>query len=231
MNTRNENKLKQGIDCDYVVIGSGFGGAVSALRLSEKGYRVLVLEKGKWFTSQDFPDNNWQLKKWLWAPKLGCFGFFKMTFLNHITVLSGVGVGGGSLTYANTLPIPKKAFYHSGSWKGLTNWQEELAPFYDLAYKMLGVSKNPELGTADRYVKKLAQQIGRESHFETAKVGIYFGRPGETVTDPYFNGQGPDRTGCIQCGACMTGCKHNAKNTLDKNYLYLAQKLGAQIYA
>jgi cholesterol oxidase len=216
---------------DFVIIGSGFGGSVSALRLSEKGYRVLVLEKGKWFKPDDFPHNNWQLRKWLWAPILGWKGFFKMTFLNHITVLSGVGVGGGSLTYANTLPIPKKAFYASGSWKGLTNWKEELIPFYSLAYHMLGATPNPALGTADTYVKKLAHQIGREKHFEPAKVGVYFGDPGKTVDDPYFKGEGPDRTGCIHCGACMTGCKHNAKNSLDKNYLYLAQKKGAQILA
>lgn len=216
---------------DYVIIGSGFGGSVSALRLAEKGYKVLVIEKGKWFRSEDFPEDNWKLKRWLWEPKLGCYGIFKMTFLNHVTVLSGVGVGGGSLTYANTLPVPKKAFFTSGSWKNLADWETELAPFYEEAYRMLGAAQNPKLGTADRAVQHLAREIGREGHYEPAKVSVYFGEAGKTVKDPYFGGKGPTRTGCIHCGACMTGCKHNAKNTLDKNYLHLAQQLGVEIIA
>ena len=216
---------------DYVIIGSGFGGSVSALRLSEKGYKVLVIEKGKWWRPADFPENNWDLKKWLYEPRLGLNGFFKMTFLNHVTVLSGVGVGGGSLTYANTLPIPKKAFYNSGSWKDLADWETELAPFYQLAYKMLGAAPNPSRGPADKALAQLAKEIGREDHFKPTKVGIYFGEPGKTVPDPYFDGKGPDRTGCTHCGECMTGCRRNAKNTLDKNYLYLAQQLGAEILA
>lgn len=216
---------------DYVVIGSGFGGSVSALRLSEKGYSVLVIEKGKWFRAEDFPENNWRLKRWLWEPKLDCYGIFKMTFLNHVTVLSGVGVGGGSLTYANTLPVPKKAFFNSGSWHGLADWENELRPFYDEAYRMLGAARNPKLGTADRALRELARNIGREEHYEPARVSVYFGEPGKTVSDPYFGGRGPTRTGCIHCGACMTGCKHNAKNTLDKNYLHLARQLGAEIIA
>lgn len=216
---------------DYIIIGSGFGGSVSALRLSEKGYRVLVIEKGKWFKGDDFPENNKQLKKWLWEPKLGMKGFFKMTFMRHVTVLSGVGVGGGSLTYANTLPIPKKEFFNSGNWAGLTNWEEELKPFYPVAYKMLGAAENPELFDADNTLKKVAQEIGKEDDFHPTKVAVYFGEAGKTVKDPYFDGKGPDRTGCIHCGQCMTGCRHNAKNTLDKNYLYLAQQLGAEILA
>ncbi len=216
---------------DYVIIGSGFGGSVSALRLSEKGYKVLVIEKGKWWKPSDFPANNWDLKNWLYEPKLGLKGFFKMTFLNHITVLSGVGVGGGSLTYANTLPIPKSPFYKSGSWKDLADWETELAPYYQLAYRMLGATENPSAGPADKAIKQLAEEIGRADHFEPTKVGIYFGEPGKTVPDPYFDGKGPDRTGCIHCGECMTGCRRNAKNTLDKNYLYLAQQLGAEILA
>lgn len=216
---------------DYIIIGSGFGGSVSALRLSEKGYRVLVIEKGKWFRAEDFPENNRNLRRWLWVPKLGCFGFFKLTFLNHITVLSGVGVGGGSLTYANTLPVPKKEFFRSGSWKDLADWEAELKPYYELAYRMLGAAHNPRLGPADEAVRQLAKEIGREEHFHPSKVAVYFGEPGKTVPDPYFEGKGPDRAGCIHCGACMTGCRHNAKNTLDKNYLHLAQQLGAQILA
>jgi len=219
------------LEYDYVIIGSGFGGSVSALRLSEKGYKVLVIEKGKWYKGDDFPKTNWNLKKWLWEPKLAFHGFFKMTFLNHVTVLSGVGVGGGSLTYANTLPIPKKDFFNTGSWAKLNDWENDLAPFYKTAYKMLGAEQNPKLDEADLLIKELAKNIGKEQHFETAKVGVYFGESGEKVSDPYFDGKGPDRTGCIFCGACMTGCRHNAKNTLDKNYLYLAQQLGVEIMA
>ncbi len=218
-------------DYDYIIIGSGFGGSVSALRLSEKGYKVLVIEKGKWWKDEDFPKSNWQLKKWLWAPRLGLRGIMKMSFLKHVTVLSGVGVGGGSLTYANTLPVPKKAFFTSGTWKELADWEEELAPFYKMAYRMLGVAKNPKPGPADVALQKLSEQIGRSEHYDTVNVGVYFGEPGQTVSDPYFGGHGPDRTGCIHCGECMTGCRHNAKNTLDKNYLHLARKIGAEIIA
>lgn len=223
--------MKATLDFDYVIIGSGFGGSVSALRLSEKGYKVLVIEKGKWFTGNDFPKTNWNLKKWLWQPNMKLFGFFKMTFLNHVTVLSGVGVGGGSLTYANTLPIPKTNFFNSGSWATLNNWEESLKPHYETAYKMLGAATNPKLHAADLALKNLAKNIGKANNFEAAKVGVYFGEAGRTVEDPYFGGKGPDRTGCKHCGACMTGCRYNAKNTLDKNYLYLAQQLGAEILA
>lgn len=216
---------------DYVIIGSGFGGSVSALRLSEKGYRVLVIEKGRWYRGEDFPKTNWELKKWLWEPLLGYFGFFKMTFLNHVTVVSGVGVGGGSLTYACTLPVPKKGFFNSGSWRGLADWEQELAPFYDTAYRMLGADQNPKLFDADHTIRALAEDIGKADHFGPTKVGVYFGEAGKTVPDPYFDGKGPERTGCIHCGSCMTGCRHNAKNTLDKNYLHLAQQLGAEIMA
>ncbi len=216
---------------DYVIIGSGFGGSVSALRLSEKGYKVLVVEKGKWFTSKDFPKTNWDLKKWLWFPQGGLYGFFKMTFLNHITVLSGVGVGGGSLTYANTLPVPKEDFFTSGNWAGLDNWQEKLTPFYTLAHTMLGAAKNTKTHAADTIVEEIAKDLGKEADFKKSTVSVYFGSPGKTVKDPYFNGKGPDRTGCTHCGACMTGCRYNAKNTLDKNYLHLAQQLGAKILA
>ncbi|MHB1148629.1 MAG: GMC family oxidoreductase N-terminal domain-containing protein, partial [Lutibacter sp.] len=219
------------LNFDYVIIGSGFGGSVSALRLSEKGYKVLVIEKGKWFTGNDFPKTNWNLKKWLWQPNMKLFGFFKMTFLNHVTVLSGVGVGGGSLTYANTLPIPKSNFFTSGSWATLNNWEEALKLHYETAYKMLGAATNPKLHAADLAIKELAERIGKAAHFEAAKVAVYFGEAGRTVEDPYFSGKGPDRTGCTHCGACMTGCRYNAKNTLDKNYLYLAQQLGAEILA
>lgn len=222
--------MKQ-FDFDYVIIGSGFGGSVSALRLAEKGYKVLVIEKGKWFEAEDFPKTNWNLKKWLWEPKLNLRGFFKMTFLNHVTVLSGVGVGGGSLTYANTLPVPKTNFFTSGSWAKLNDWKVVLKPHYELAYKMLGATKNSKLFSADLAIQKLAKDFNKENEFKKTKVAIHFGEEGKTVKDPYFNGDGPDRTGCVFCGACMTGCRHNSKNTLDKNYLHLAQKLGVQILA
>ncbi|MCO5232064.1 MAG: GMC oxidoreductase [Chitinophagales bacterium] len=216
---------------DFVIIGSGFGGSVSALRLSEKGYKVLVIEKGKWFEPKDFPETNWQLKKWLWVPTLKFHGLFKITLFRHVGILSGVGVGGGSLVYANTLPIPKKAFYNTGSWAGLGEWEEELAPHYQTALTMLGAEVNPSLRRTDRVIEELAKRIDKEDQFSPTKVAVYFGKQGVTVPDPYFEGKGPDRTGCIYCGACMLGCRYNAKNTLDKNYLHLAQQLGAEIIA
>lgn len=216
---------------DYVIIGSGFGGSVSALRLAEKGYSVLVIEKGKWFESTDFAKTNWNLRKWLWMPALKCFGIQKLNFLRHISAMSGVGVGGGSLVYANTLPKPKSPFYSQGSWAGLEKWEEELSPFYETAWQMLGASINPVLAESDRAMQRLALQIGKAEHFSATTAAVYFGEPEVTVKDPYFGGKGPDRTGCIHCGACMTGCRHNAKNTLDKNYLHLAQQLGVEISA
>ncbi len=214
---------------DYIIIGSGFGGSVSALRLSEKGYKVSVIEQGKAYKSKDFPKTNWNLRKWLWIPSLKLFGIQKLTFLRHVNILSGVGVGGGSLVYANTLPKPKSPFFNHGSWNGLDNWEKKLAPFYNQAWKMLGAAENPYLAPADLSLQKIAKEINKP--FEPAKVAVFFGQKNKTVKDPYFNGKGPERTGCIFCAACMTGCRHNAKNTLDKNYLYLAQKLGAEILA
>jgi cholesterol oxidase len=216
---------------DYIIIGSGFGGAVAALRLSEKGYKVLVLEKGKWFTSNDFAKTNWDLKRWLWIPLLKFYGIFKITFHRHVGILSGVGVGGGSLVYANTLPIPKKEFFEADSWSHLADWENELREFYQLGKKMLGVTVNPRLENGDKALKVLADEIGKEEQFEPTEVAVFFGEAGKNVGDPYFKGEGPDRSGCTFCGACMIGCRQNAKNTLDKNYLYLAQKKGAVIQA
>ena len=218
-------------DYDYIVIGSGFGGSVSALRLSEKGYRVLVLEKGMRLEAADFPKTNWNLKRWLWLPSLGCFGLFKLTFFRHVGVLSGVGVGGGSLVYANTLPIPKESFFSSPSWAQLADWEAELKPFYQRALAMLGAATNPRLETGDIALRQLGREIGMEQHFEATQVSVFFGKEGVTVPDPYFGGKGPERAGCTFCGGCMTGCRHNAKNSLDKNYLFLAEKLGATIQA
>lgn len=216
---------------DYIIIGSGFGGSVSALRLSEKGYKVLVIEKGKWFTDNDFPKTNWNLRKWLWLPALRFYGIQKISFFKHISAMSGTGVGGGSLVYANTLPKPKKPFFNHGSWAKLNDWEKELEHHYETAWKMLGATQNPYPGESDLAFKQLAKEIGKEDKFRTVNVAVYFGEKDVTVKDPYFNGKGPTRTGCIQCGACMTGCRHNAKNTLDKNYLLLAQQLGAEIIA
>ncbi len=219
-------------DYDYLIIGSGFGGSVSALRLSEKGYKVLVIEQGKWFNQpEDFPKTNWNLKKWMWAPKLGFQGIFNLTFFRHVAVLSGTGVGGGSLVYANTLPIPKSGFFNSGSWKGLVDWENDLQPFYAVSKKMLGAEIHPYMSKSDKVMQTLAEEMGKKDSFEKTDVAVYFGKPGETVPDPYFEGKGPDRTGCKLCGGCMLGCRFNAKNTLDKNYLYLAQQLGCEIKA
>jgi len=216
---------------DYIIIGSGFGGAVSALRLSEKGYSVLVIEKGKWYKSEDFAKTNWNLPKWLWLPFFRFFGIMKLSIFRHLAILSGVGVGGGSLVYANTLPIPKSTFYKTGSWKNLADWETELKPHYQTALTMLGATKNPKLFDGDFELEQLAKEIGKESDFEHTNVAVYFGEKGEKNADPYFNGEGPERSGCTFCGGCMTGCRYNAKNTLDKNYLYLAQKNGAEIIA
>lgn len=216
---------------DYIIIGSGFGGSVSALRLAEKGYKVLVVEKGKWYRAEDFARTNWSFAKWLWLPSLRWFGIMKITIFRHVGVISGTGVGGGSLVYANTLPTPKPAFFQSGSWASLADWQTELASFYPVALRMLGATPNPRLFDGELALQALAKDIGREKDFEPTRVAVYFGEAGQTVPDPFFEGKGPERTGCTYCGACMTGCRHNAKNTLDKNYLYLAQQLGAGILA
>lgn len=216
---------------DFVVIGSGFGGSVSALRLCEKGYRVLLLEKGRRFAALDFPKSNWDLRRWLWKPELGLRGFFRMNFFRHVTIFSGVGVGGGSLVYANTLPLPKREFFETGTWAGLADWQGELAPHYATAERMLGATPNPRLMPGDQALRAVASDIGREASFEPTRVAVYFGTPGVSVPDPYFGGRGPERSGCIFCGACMTGCRHGAKNTLDRNYLYLAERLGLTLLA
>ena len=214
---------------DFVIVGSGFGGSVSALRLAEKGYRVLVLEKGRRFAKEDFPKTNWDVKRWLWEPALGMRGIFQMSFFKHVTIMHGVGVGGGSLVYANTLPLPKDAFFTSGSWASLADWKKELARHYATAKTMLGAAPNPTITRGDRVMKEIAKEIGREDHFHPTDVAVFFGTPDVEVDDPYFAGVGPRRTGCNFCGACMTGCRVGAKNTLDRNYLYLAEKRGVEV--
>lgn len=219
------------MDWDFLIVGSGFGGSVSALRLTEKGYRVLVLEKGRRFRAEDFPRTNWNVKRFLWAPRLGLRGILKLTYLRHVTALSGTGVGGGSLCYANTLPVPKDDFFEAPSWARLARWKEELAAPYQTALRMLGATRTPFLTPPDEVLRDVAKEIGREDGFESTNVAVWFGEPEVTVPDPYFGGEGPERTGCRQCGGCMVGCRHGAKNTLDKNYLWLAERRGLTIEA
>ncbi len=214
---------------DYVVVGSGFGGSVSAMRLSEKGYRVLVLEQGKRFGAQDFPKTNWNIFKYLWMPAARCFGIMGLNFLDDIWVLNGSGVGGGSLVYASTHIKPGKLFFTAPEWRDLADWEEELTEHFETASRMLGVTENPLFWPADHVLQEISQELGKEKTFKPTPLAIFFGEPGKTVTDPFFEGEGPDRAGCIHCGGCMVGCRHNAKNTLDKNYLYFAEKWGAEI--
>jgi len=224
---------------DVVVIGSGFGGSVAALRLAEKGYSVAVLEAGRRFADEDFAKTSWRLRRYLWAPVLGCYGIQRITLLRAakgqkgagVMVLSGAGVGGGSLVYANPLTRPLPDFYADPQWRDVADWADELAPHYDQAERMLGVVAYDRMTAPDEAMKKVAEQMGVGRTFRLTPVGVHLGRPGEKVADPYFGGAGPERTGCLHCGQCMTGCRHGAKNTLMKNYLYLAERLGAQVYA
>jgi cholesterol oxidase len=217
-------------DYDVLVVGSGFGGSVSALRLTEKGYRVGVLEAGRRFDTDSLPKTSWQLRKFLWAPRLGMRGIQRITPLKDIAILSGAGVGGGSLVYANTLYEPLAPFYTDPQWGDITDWRSELAPFYDQAKRMLGVNEVPEDTPPDAYMHDLADRLGVADTYHRTPVGVFFGTPGERVPDPYFGGEGPDKVGCTSCGACMVGCKVGAKNTLDRNYLYLAEKNGAVVH-
>ncbi|MFZ0323907.1 MAG: GMC family oxidoreductase [Actinomycetes bacterium] len=220
-----------GAVCDVVVIGSGFGGSVAALRLAEKGYRVVVVEAGRRFSDDDLPKTSWDLRSFLWAPALGCKGIQRIHPLRDVIVLAGAGVGGGSLNYANTLYEPLDEFYDDPQWSGITDWREELAPFYDQAKRMLGATVNPTMTPADLVMREVAEQMDVGDTFHRTPVGVYFGEPGVTVDDPFFGGAGPRRTGCEECGACMTGCRHGAKNTLTTNYLHLAERLGVRVLA
>ncbi len=222
---------ERAFDTDVVIIGSGFGGSVSALRLTEKGYRVTVLEAGKRFAADDFPTTNWNLRKFLYFPRLGLRGIQRLTLLSDVLVLSGAGVGGGSLVYANTLYEPLDQFYADPQWAGITDWKAELASHYDQAKRMLGVTRASDDSPNDAVIRAVGERMGVGDTYRPTDVGVYFGRPGETVPDPYFGGAGPDRTGCIMCGACMVGCRHNAKNSLDYNYLHLAEAGGAVVLA
>jgi cholesterol oxidase len=215
---------------DYVIIGSGFGGSVSALRLAEKGYSVLVLEKGKRFRDEDFAKTNWQYWKYLWLPALRAFGILQISILKGVMVLHGAGLGGGSLGYANVLEVPTEATFSTPAWNKPLQWGQILKPHYETAKRMLGVARNPKLWKADEILLQMAAEMGTQDTFRATEVGAYFGESGVTVPDPYFDGKGPSRAGCQHCGGCMVGCRHNAKNTLPKNYLYFAEKLGVEIW-
>ncbi len=217
---------------DFVIIGSGFGGSVSAMRLAEKGYSVAVLERGRRFEDQDFAQSTWNLPRYLWAPSLGCHGILQISAFRNVFVLHGAGVGGGSLGYANVLMEPGDEAFDTPAWRRPVEWGRELRPHYATAKRMLGVERNPRLGTADELLRQIAKELGRGDSFQAVPVGTYFGEPGKEgveVPDPYFNGEGPARRGCQYCGACMVGCRHNSKNTLPKNYLYFAEKWGAEV--
>jgi cholesterol oxidase len=221
-------------DYDVLIIGSGFGGSVSALRLTEKGYRVGVLEAGRRFADAEFAKTSWNLRKFLWAPRLGMYGIQRIHLLRNVMILAGAGVGGGSLNYANTLYVPPEPFFADPQWAHITDWRAELMPHYDQAQRMLGVVTNPTFTDADRIMKEVADDMGVGDTFVPTPVGVFFGpdgtkTPGKRIADPYFGGAGPERTGCIECGACMTGCRYGAKNTLVKNYLGLAESHGAQV--
>ena len=217
-------------DYDVIVVGSGFGGSVSALRLAEKGYRVLVLEAGRRFADDEFARTSWDVRRFVWAPKLGCYGIQRIHRLPDVTILAGAGVGGGSLVYANTLYRPDDAYYDDPHWRDVADWRAELAPAYDLASRMLGVTQNPSMTPSDVALKAVADTMGRGHTFVLTPVAVFFGaEAGSTVPDPFFGGAGPERTGCIECGECMTGCRHGAKNTLVKNYLSRAEPLGVEV--
>jgi cholesterol oxidase len=226
MSARNEQ-----VSFDVIVIGSGFGGSVSALRLTEKGYTVGVVEAGRHWDTADFPRTNWDVRKSLWFPKLGMKGIQRISLLRDVMVLSGAGVGGGSLVYANTLYEPLAPFYVDPQWGGISDWRAELAPHFTTAKRMLGVVENPLDTPADAVMRSVARSMGVPETYHPTPVGVFFGEPGVEVDDPYFDGVGPRRTGCVSCGNCMVGCRFNAKNTLDKNYLYFAQRSGAQVFA
>jgi cholesterol oxidase len=218
-------------DFDVVIIGSGFGGSVAALRLTEKGYKVAVLEAGRRFSDKDFPKTSWRLSRFLYLPRLGMRGIQRIHMLPDVLVLAGAGVGGGSLVYANTLYKPPASYFEDKQWKHITDWDAELTPWYDQASRMLGVAQNPYFSPSDKAMKEVADQMGVGHTFKLAPLGVYFGDgAGLKSKDPFFGGVGPDRSGCLQCGACMTGCRHNAKNTLPKNYLGLAEKAGAKVF-
>src|ERR1700757_2690355 len=216
-------------DYDWLVIGSGFGGSVCALRLAEKGYSVGVLECGRRFADDELPSSTSDVRRYWYSPYLGMKGIFRLTTFRHVSVVSGCGVGGGSLGYACTLYVPPKAFFQDAQWAELEDWESRLAPHYAEAQRMLGVVQNEHDDHVDELLRELGEELGVGDSYKKTPVGIFFGEPGKTVEDPFFGGEGPARTGCRRCGRCMVGCPHGAKNTLVKNYLYFAERSGAQV--
>ena len=229
--TTTESDAAERFDCDVLILGSGFGGSVSALRMAEKGYSVVVVERGRRWKMADFPRSNWDVFNSVWLPQLGCTGILSLTLLSDVMALSGSGVGGGSLVYANTLLTPPRPFFDDPQWAEMADWHAELAPHYATAKRMLGAVRNPVLGPADEALREVAEEMGVGDTVDVTDVGVFFGESGVEVDDPYFDGNGPRRVGCTNCGACMTGCREGAKNTLDRNYLYLAEQLGAEVIA
>jgi cholesterol oxidase len=216
-------------DYDWLVIGSGFGGSVAALRLAEKGYRVGVLECGRRFADADFARSAWNLRRYFWMPRLGMRGVLRLTAFKDVFIASGSGVGGGSLGFANTLYRARPAFFRDPQWDGLADWEPELEAHYDTAERMLGVTDYEGMTPADELLREYGEELGVGDTFSHTRVGVYFGEPGHEVSDPYFGGDGPPRTGCVRCGSCMVGCRHGAKNTLVKNYLWFAERLGVEV--
>jgi cholesterol oxidase len=222
---------KTGEHYDVLVVGSGFGGSVTALRLTEKGYKVGVLEAGRRFTDDEFAKTSWRVRKFVYAPRLGLYGIQRIHLLPDAVVLCGAGVGGGSLVYANTLYVPPTEFFEDPQWAGITEWERELKPFYDQASRMLGVTPTPHRTPLDDVFAEVAEDMGVGHTFKLTPVGVFFGEgKGVPSPDPFFGGVGPAREGCMECGSCMTGCRHNAKNTLPKNYLGLAEAAGATVH-
>lgn len=221
-------------DFDFIVIGSGFGGSVSAHRLTEKGYRVAVMEMGRRWRAEDLPKSNWNLARWIWRPELGLRGFFNIAPFRHVVILHGCAVGGGSITYANTSLVPRDTVWDAGSWAGIADWRAEMPAHYAEAIRMLGVAPNRILGPADDILRRAAERVGVGDTFYRTNVAVFQPRdgeaPGTTHPDPYFGGEGPERSTCVACGGCMMGCRFNAKNSLDRNYLYLAEKHGATVF-
>ncbi len=227
--------MDRGFDFDWIVIGSGFGGSVSALRLAEKGYSVCVLECGSRFEDEDFAEKTWEARRYYWAPKLGLRGVLRMSVFKDVFIVSGCGVGGGSLGFANTLYRARPAFFADRQWGSLADWESELTPHYDTAERMLGVTTYDRVGPADELLRELGEELGVADTFKPTRVGVHLGdpgtsQPGDKVPDPYFGGEGPERTACLRCGSCMIGCRHGAKNTLMKNYLWFAEKLGVEVH-
>ncbi len=222
-------------DFDFIVIGSGFGGSVSALRLVEKGYKVAVMEMGRRWTPDNLPRTSWSIHRWFWRPNLGLRGFFNMRFFRHVTILHGCAVGGGSITYACTLLSSPEKVWETGSWTGLADWKAEMPRHYETAARMLGVTENTNPRTCRPSLEERCRSRGHAGTLSTARKWASFSpsRENPATRSSLIHSSGekaPTRTTCIACGGCMMGCRHGAKNTLDLTYLYLAEKHGTRVF-